>query len=97
MAVILGKLKTKIFENDDHDYHIYSLRVHGGSWETAIYNGDNEPKTLKTIEYALFGEWKSHYKYGTQFHIDRFERAETASQSDINEINLRHKASRHLG
>ena len=94
MAIVIGKLVRKVFENDN--YHIYQLRVHGGHRCKARYQGDSPPKALKTVEYVLFGNWDKHPKYGKQFEIQRVERSTVQNQREQTQTRMLTDAKRAL-
>lgn len=71
MAILIGKVAGIIFSSGD--YHVIKVSVAARTQAVATFRGD-PPKALKTVEYSLYGEWKSHAKYGRQFVIERWER-----------------------
>lgn len=96
MAVVLGKLYRKVFENPASGFHVYGLRIHGGKHVSAVYQGSEPPKALKTVEYVLCGEWEKHSRYGKQFMIRSVERSQVANQAALAQLQQQTQARKAL-
>lgn len=102
MDILFGKLVKLIFESLEKDYFVYKLRIHGGEYANAVMRGSaipncTPPKALKTVEYELRGFWCQHRRYGKQFEIVYWKRAELKSSKDFEQMRLISQAKKALG
>lgn len=72
MTIIIGKLVKRTFSSENGEFHLYRAKA-GGETFTAVYTGQEAPPARKTVEVVLYGDWKTHPRYGRQFQILRFE------------------------
>tara|TARA_R110002153_G_scaffold173631_1_gene326412 strand:+ start:7909 stop:8208 length:300 start_codon:yes stop_codon:yes gene_type:complete len=64
------KIQKLIYSSDC--YYIFSGWC--GEPITLVYEGNEPPKPLKTVDYKITGEMVKHEKYGNQFFIYEYEK-----------------------
>lgn len=77
--VIIGEIKTVIYENEDNGYKVLEVETEDDLFVAVGYMyGVGEGETVK-----LTGRWVSHRTYGEQFAVDMYEKSAPASKSAI--------------
>ena len=97
MSKVFAKLTKKIFQSESGFYHCYAMTVAGGNKTHAVFRGNDSPKSLKTVEYILTGEWVVHPKYGKQFEIEEYERSGKRDMNAYAERKLVCQAKKAIG
>jgi hypothetical protein len=85
MTIRICKLTRLVFNKDD----FYIFAAFSGEHLTIEYTGDNPPKLLKTVEYQIHGEFKTHKKYGKRFIMESYKKVGKINiHKDENPFNL---------
>jgi len=92
--ILIGKFVKPVFTADK--FGIYSFRVHGGKYITALIYGE-QPKMLKTVEFKLTGKFEHNKQYGKQLRVHSFERYKKPDRKLSGEIAILAKANKALG
>lgn len=87
-TILVAKLYRRTYVSDDGEFNLYTLRLPGGRWGSALYIGPDAPKALKTVEYQLTGRWErsDRCREGRQFRISSYRRMEKQSREEREEL-----------
>ena len=93
--ILIGKLIQKTYSKDK--FHLYRFRKNGGKVVSMIFNGENPPKPLKTIEYQVTVTESESAKHGKQYTIVDIERFEKRGYSDRQETAILNDQIKAIG